>query len=252
MAGFDSVAFIYDAVGQGAVSKYGTPSFWVRYFGVVQGASPFNVSASNEISECRSAWDVNCKKIGAIIDPAQSRLSGTSAAGQADAQTFASALYSAYGNVAPLFLPDNLTLICWLDEEGSSTLSASYWNGFANYLSGYNWAGAGYFPLYPGLYCSPCNGHTNCAVVTGGVGGSSCFMIWSATPEPCTKSVTNPPACNPSSCGSCGFTHAPVSGLWQYAEAVTGCLGTSPAVDLDEGCNGVNYANYCFQLVSRP
>ena len=115
MSGFDTAAFVYD-VWQEAVAQFGTPNFWIRYFSPSQ-TTPINVSSSNACEECLAMWQSGGHYLGPISFPPQSNLSGTTADGQADAQTFANAMQTVYYDVLPLLLPSNNELYCWLDQE---------------------------------------------------------------------------------------------------------------------------------------
>jgi hypothetical protein len=84
-----------------AVNAFGTPTFWLRYCSPAQTTPLTN--SSNASSECRAIWDSGGPRLGPITVPVQSRLSGSSAMGQADAQTLGNALHQTYLNVGPLF-----------------------------------------------------------------------------------------------------------------------------------------------------
>ena len=97
------------------------PGFWIRYFTPSPAADLFNDDA---LAESRGAWDSGGPAVGCISAPDQSRLSGSAAEGQADAQAFAAAMLAAYHAVGPLLLPPNGQLYCWLDQEYSTSLSS--------------------------------------------------------------------------------------------------------------------------------
>jgi hypothetical protein len=249
VAGYDTASYLQD-VYSAADSRYGTPAFWLRYFSPSPNGT-VNSSSTNAIAECRAAWDSTGHFLGPITSPSQSRLSGTSAMGQADAQTFCSALYTTRQYVGSRFaLPSNGTLYCWLDQEGSTSLSLSYWNGWSGYVDGYVWPPNGSLPLYPCLYCTPCSAYPNCSVIQSS-SANFCFAVWTPEPQKCGYTVSNPPAWAAQSCASScstGYTGTPTR-LWQFAEQ--GACGLSVNVDMDVG-GGINYANYCFDITSRP
>ena len=242
MAGFDTASFVQDVQSQ-AVRTYGRPLFWIRYF----PPSANTTLDRDAVTECQAIWDSGARALGPISAPTQSRLAGSAAEGQADAHTFASALLSTYFAVGPLFLPANNMLLCWLDMESGTSLSVDYWNGWSGTIDGFQFpAGSGNLPLYPALYCNPHADPSPCTTLANSTANYS-FAVWSSEPEPCTKSITNPPTWNAESC-----PQSPTN-LWQYAEAgIAGCLPAQPSVDLDVGAPGVYYPDYCFQLTGRP
>jgi hypothetical protein len=244
MAGYDTASFVQD-VYAAADSRYGHPSFWLRYFSPSQ-TTPINTSSSNANTECRAMWDSSGHYLGPITVPAQSRLSGTSAMGQADAQTFASSMHTVWLDVGPLLLPSNNTLYCWLDQEASTSLSLSYWNGWSGYIDGYVWGSQ--LPLYPCLYCNPCSAPPNCSTI-GNANANFCFAVWSSEPQKCGYSVTNPPPWAAQTCGQCSSYSGTPTHLWQFADQ--GVCNLSVNVDMDLG-GGITYSNYCFNVSSRP
>ena len=74
----------------------------MRYFTPSPAADLFNDDA---VAESRGAWDSGGPHVGCVSAPAQYRLSGSAAEGQADAQAFAAAILAAYHAVRPLVLP---------------------------------------------------------------------------------------------------------------------------------------------------
>jgi len=240
--GYDTASYIYN-VYSAADSAYGSPAYWMRYFSPSPNGT-VDQSSSHANSECRSDWDSGAKHLSPITSPTQSRLSGTAAEGMADAQTFASALVSVYQWVAPLNLPANDILYCWLDLESSTSLSTTYWSGWSSYLNTYDWEGLDNRPLYASLYCNPCGGsHHNCSTI-GSAGG--CFAVWSSEPESgyCGYSLRSLPAWHAANCSGCGSTVPTV--VWQFAEK--GVCGLSVNVDMDEG----TLTPYSFLLSARP
>jgi hypothetical protein len=238
--GYDTASYIYD-VYTAADAKYGTPNYWIRYFSPSPNGT-VNSSSSHANTECRAAWDSGGKYLSPISSPAQSRLSGTSAQGLADAQVFVSALHNVWLWVTPLDLPTNGVLYCWLDQEQSTSLSTAYWGGWEGYINSYNWPNRGY-PLYASLYCNPCtSGHSNCSTVAS-VGG--CYAVWSSVPEPCGYSLRNLPSWNAKTCASC-VSNGPSTVLWQFAEA--GVCSLTVNVDMDDGAISAN----SFFMSSRP
>jgi hypothetical protein len=246
MAGYDTASYVYD-VASAAGSTFGTPAFWLRYFSPSQ-TTPLNTSASNAVAECRAIWNSGGHYLGPITVPTQSRLSGTSAMGQADAQTLASALAATRGNVSTLRLPSNRILYCWLDQEPGTGLSLSYWNGWSGYIDGYVWPYDGSLPLYPCMYTNPCNPQPNCSVFAN-PNAYACFAIWSYEPQKCSYSVRNPPPFAATTCAGCSSYSGTPTQLWQFAQP--GSCHYSVNVDQDVG-GGINYSNYCFNVTASP
>lgn len=239
MAGFDTASTVQNQVPV-AINEWGKPAFWVRYFNPCY----FTSLSSDPVSECDAIWNGNSSSphLGAVSTPTQSRLNGTSAEGQADAQTFISSLISTYNAVGPLLLPSNGELFCWLDQEASTSLSLGYWNGWGNYINGYAFAGK--YPFYAALYCNPFSAPPNCSTI-GASGAAKCYAVWSSEPLKCSNSLANPPAWAAESCS--GFE----TYLWQYWDEDI-CASTSANVDLDVGHPNTSYSDYCFYLTSKP
>jgi hypothetical protein len=241
--GYDTANLIQNVYSK-ADSKYGTPAYWVRYFSPAPN-TPINSSSSNANTECRADWDSLAKHLIPITSPLQSRLSGISAEGLADAQAFVSALVNVWLWVIPLRLPVNGFLRCWLDQEASTSMSTAYWSGWSGYINTYNWEGQGFYPLFACLYCNPCGGAGhNCTTVQSAHG---CYAIWSNEPESpyCGYSLKNLPAWHANSCSSCA-SNAPSTDFWQFAEQVVCNLTVN--VDMDEG----TLTPYSFYLSARP
>jgi hypothetical protein len=240
MAGYDTAGEIQNTYVS-AYDEFGAdPNFWVRYFAPSPAADLFEDDPS---SECSGAWDSGGPHIGCVSAPSQGNLSSTSAQGLADAETFAAAIQSAYYAVTPLDLPSNNILICWLDQEYSTTLSLSYWDAWANYIANYNFADLGTYPLYPGLYCTPESPYPNCSTIAQATGLDIPYAVWSAEWEPC-GGLASPPAWDAQACSTVATK------LWQYGEQ--GACGYSANVDLDTGAAGFDYADYCLVVVSNP
>jgi hypothetical protein len=241
MAGFDTADPISSQVPV-AITTWGKPNFWIRYF----APCSYTPLSTNARAECDALWDGNSTApyLGSMSTPTQSRLSGSSAEGLADAQTYISSMLSAYDTVAPLFLPTNRELWCWLDQEPGTTLSLDYWNGWAGYLNGYELDGFGY-PFYAGLHCDPAAPALNCSIVDG-PSAAACFAVWASGPLRCSNSLASPPpAWTPGTCGSV------VTQLWQYWVEDT-CRSTAANVDISFARPGTYYPSYCFWLASRP
>jgi hypothetical protein len=240
MTGYDTAGKIQNTY-QSAHREFGAdPRFWIRYFTPSPAADLFNNDA---VAESRGAWDSGAPFVGCISAPRQSRLSGSAAEGQADAQAFCAAMLAAYHAVRPLLLPSNHHLYCWLDQEYSTSLSPAYWEAWAHYIAEYNFAGLGTYPLYPCLYCSPHSPYPNCSTIAKARGIDVPAAIWSAEPEPC-GSLTHTPRWHPDTCGT-----VPTK-LWQYGEQ--GACHLSSNVDLDWGAPGFETARFCFHVTSRP
>ncbi|HEV3382653.1 MAG TPA: hypothetical protein VG142_16940 [Trebonia sp.] len=239
MAGYDTAGEIQRTYISARAEFRADPNFWLRYF----TPSPYaDVVESDPARECAGAWDSGGPRIGPVMAPDQSRLSGSPAEGLADAETFCAAIYSTYTSVGPLQTPANGMLFCWLDEEYSATLSVGYWNGWADYVAGYEFGNVGEHPLYACLYCAPYSPYPNCSTI-GGSGAATCHAVWSSEPASC-GTLTDPPLWHADSC-----TAAPTL-VWQFGEQDT--CGYSANVDLDVGAPGFNTAGYCFYLSSKP
>ncbi len=236
--GYDTASYIYDVYSSGLISKYGTPSYWLRYFSPAPNGT-VDSSAAHAKAELDAAWDSGGKHLGPITSPPQSHLSGTYAQGVADAQTFMSALITVYDWVGPLYLPTNKTLYCWLDQGSATSMSTNYWSGWSGYVNSYPFAGG--YPFYACLYCNPLAAGHNCSTI-GSAGG--CFAVWSSEPETgyCGYTLRNLPSWHASGCAP----PAPSTKLWQFAEA--GYCRLSYNVDMDEG----TLTPYSFYLGSRP
>ncbi len=239
MPGFDTASTIQSQVPV-AINTWGQPAFWIRYF------SPcyYTPLSSDGVSECRAIWQANSSApyLGVVSTPSQSRLNGSNAEGVADAQTYISSLISAYNSVGPLLLPGNLELWCWLDQEASTSLSLSYWNGWAIYINGYSFAGG--LPFYATLYCNPFAPPPNCSIVDSS-SAAACWAIWSSEPLRCSNSLGNVPGWAPETCSS-----VPTQ-LWQYWDEDI-CASTPANVDLNTDSPSIDYPNYCFYLAASP
>jgi hypothetical protein len=246
MAGYDTANYVYDVSGT-AVSDYGTPNFWLRYFSPSNN-TPINSSSSNANEECTAIYNSGGNHLGPIMEPNQSNLSSSSAQGQADAQTFVSALNYVYDNVTPLMMPTNDQLYCWLGQEPSTSLSSSYWDGWSGYV-GSNSSFGGEF-LYPCLYCTPCAPAPNCSSVLvqyHDTAYNTCIAIWAAgTKGWCQNTnMSDPPPWQAETCAGCGVNNNVPTSLWQYN--IGGECGIpADLVDEDYGAPGFNYPDYCF------
>lgn len=250
MAGYDTAGTLTSTLVSQADNTFGIPTFWVRYFSPSPTASVINSSQSNAISESRAAWSSTGHYIGCISSPGHP--SASQSQGTADAQTMASALHTYAVDVSTVRLPSNGQLYCWTDVEPGQNLGLGYWTGWANYIDGYVWPGTSSLPLYPCLYCNPCDSGANCSTIQNG-SAPFCFAIWSFQPQTCSGTVGNPPTFNATKCSSScstGYTGTPTQ-LWQFRiQTLTGC-STSINVDQDEG-GGINYNNFCFNITANP
>jgi hypothetical protein len=245
MAGYDTAGEIQNTYAS-AYSEFGTdPAFWIRYFNPSPAADLLSSDAS---AECSGAWDSGGHYIGCISAPTQSRLSGSTAEGQADAQSTAASMLSAYDAVGPLDLPSNGQLWVWLDQEYSTSLSLDYWDGWANYIANYNFAGLGTYPLYPGLYCDPYSPYPNCSTIAQATGLNIPVAVWSSEPEPC-GGIKSPPSFDADECSAVSSSTVATK-LWQFGEQ--GACGYSANVDCDLGATDISYADYCFDVTSNP
>lgn len=245
MAGYDTAGEIQNTYSS-AHSEFGAnPNFWVRYFTPSPAADIFSNDAQ---SECIGAWDSGGPHVSCICAPSQSRLSGSSAEGQADAQSMAASMLAAYKAVGPLNLPTNNELWCWLDQEASTSLSLSYWDGWANYIANYNFDSLGTFPLYPALYCNPFAAPPNCSTIAQATGLNIPVAVWSSEPEPC-GGIASPPSWNAEECSSVSSSTVTTK-LWQYGEQ--GACHYSANVDVDVARPGWNMPDFCFRITSLP
>jgi hypothetical protein len=240
MAGYDTAGQIQDTYVS-ARDEFGEgPLFWVRYFSPSPAADIFS---DNAVAESEGAWASGGHYVGPVSAPYQSNLSGSTAQGQADAQTYAASMLSAYYAVGPLLLPSNKQLYCWLDQEYSTSLSLDYLDGWAGYLANYNFADLNTYPLYPGLYCDPGSPYPNCSTMAAAAGLNVPAAVWASEPEPC-GSLKSEPSYAAERCAT-----VPTK-LWQFGEQ--GACGYSANVDLDMGAPGFDTAAYCFNVSSNP
>lgn len=240
MAGYDTAGQIQNTYVS-ARDEFGeAPSFWIRYFSPSPAADIFS---DNAVAESEGAWASGGHYVGPVSAPYQSNLSGSTAQGQADAQTYCASMLSAYYAVGPLVLPSNKQLYCWLDQEYSTSLSLDYLDGWAGYIANYNFAGLGTYPLYPCLYCDPGSPYPNCSTMAAAKGLNVPAAVWSSEPEPC-GGLKSQPGWDAELCST-----VPTK-LWQFGEQ--GACGYSANVDLDVGAPGFSTAAYCFNVRSNP
>jgi hypothetical protein len=243
MSGYDCAAPIQDVYIAAHNEEGRDPAFWLRYFSPSPAADIFSNDA---LSECRAAWASGGPFVGCISAPSQGRLAGSSAEGQADAQAMAASMLAAFHAVHQLKVPTNNELYCWLDQEYGTSLSLSYWNGWALYIANYNFAGTKTYPLFPCCYCTPSSPFPNCTTFAAARGLAIPAATWVPVPEFC-NGLANPPAWQAEQCGS--TSHVKTK-LWQYREQ--GVCGLSAAVDLDVGAPGFNTPSFCFRITSKP
>ena len=243
MAGYDTAGQIQNTYVS-ARNEFGrAPAFWIRYFSPSPAADIF---ADDPVSESLGAWDSGGPFVGCVSSPYQSRLSGSFAEGQADAQTYAASMLAAWNAVAQLKLPTTNQLWCFLDQEYSTGLSLSYWDAWASYLANYNFANLHTYPLYPAVYCDPFSPYPNCSVFAVATGVKVPAAVWSSEPEPC-GTLKHRPNFDAQQCSSAARTKVP-SHLWQFGEQ--GGCGYSANVDLDLG--NLNTRSFFFKVVARP
>ncbi len=242
MGGYDTSVRVQDVWP--AASKYGNPRYWLRYFANSPGATDLEGAA---VSECRAIWNSGGHFLAPIEAPTQSRLSDGYSDGHANAQAFVSAMTTAYYDVGPLLVPNNNILYCWLDQEYGTSLSVSYWNGWATYPDGYNFGSLGTYPLYPCLYCSPQSPYPNCTTI-GSSSAVHCFGVWTPEPQRCSNVLKNPPSWAAVTCSP--YSSTPTI-LWQFHEDITAdsCQLT---VTVDCDLSTLNYPDYCFNVSSSP
>jgi hypothetical protein len=241
--GFDTASYIY-SVASAAKSKYGTPSFWIRYFKpTITGGTPDQnfTTAGKEMQALRVTS--GARYLAPLSAPGASRESTNSYAyGQNDAATFAASIerFAAYDPCTEygikIFGPNSSYLYVYLDVEASTVLNQNYWNGWSTYIYNYAWKGGGNFaalPLYPGIYLNPVSSKAPCNVIKAA--NTLPIKIWTNQPEPyctcCGKfgsvkwSVSGPKNCS-------GYT----SFIWQQAErgiCITNCGASSTLVNVD-------------------
>lgn len=246
MAGFDTAGRVQNVATE-AVSKFGTPYFWIRYFTPCPD-TPLSVSSANANAECTAMWNSGGKHLGPITSPDQVRLAGTSADGIADASAFVNALTAAYYWVVSLDVPSDNEVYCWLDQEESTALSVAYWDGWATFVGSYDFGVSSAQVLYPCLYCSPCAPPPNCSTLKD---AAFCAAIWTPQPQDCSSvSLTHPPTWHPDSCTGCGVAIDVPTELWQFAEP--GSCGYTTNVDLDMGAPNFSIEDRCLVLVADP
>lgn len=243
MAGYDTAGPIHDTYVS-ARDEFGRdPAFWIRYFSPSPAADIF---ADAAVAESAGAWASGGPFVGCVSAPYQSRLSGSAAEGLADAQTYAASMLAAWNAVAQLKLPASNQLWCYLDQEYSTSLSQSYWDGWANYIANYNFAHLRTYPLYPALYCAPFSPYPNCTTIAAATGLNIPASVWSSEPEPC-GTLKNRPNFDPDECSSVSRSKVG-SHLWQFGEQ--DACGFFANVDLDVG--NVNTPDYCFRVIADP
>ncbi len=240
--GYDTASYIQSIVepggvyNSGLVTKYGTPSYWIRYFSPSPNGT-VNGSSTNANAEVRAAWDTGARYFSPISSPLNLYKGGPE--GLAAAQAFVSAMIAVYDWVIPLGLPTNLELYCWLDQEQTMSMTTDYWRAWETYVNDYSFGGG--LPFYACLYCNPPAPYANCSTI-GSVGG--CWAVWSSVPESpyCGYTLKNLPPWNAAGCAP----PAPATKLWQFAEK--GVCNLSYNVDMDEG----TITPYSFRIVYRP
>jgi hypothetical protein len=219
----------------------------MRYFSPCY-TTPINVSSANANDECASIWNTGAPFLSAITVPVQANMGltasqGGASYGLADAQTFCSALVTAYTDVGPLSLPTNGNFWVWLDQENGTSLSSAYWDAWATYVGEFEFADTGTEPLYPSLYCTPDASQPNCSTVQNPDGWGA-EAIWSSEWQECSNSLADPPAWNAQSCSEISTI------VWQFSDG-TGICNNS-LVDQDLCAPGWNLADYSFYVVAEP
>jgi hypothetical protein len=243
MAGYDTAGSVLD-VYSAAYDYFGAfPNFWLRYFSPSPSAT---VVDSDPANDCLGVWDSGGPFLGPIMAPTQTRLAGSLAEGQADAETFCLAIYDTWMNVIPLELPTDGALYCWLDQEAQSSLSVDYWNGWSGYVGDYEWP-SGTYPFFQSLYCDPGSTYANCSTLASSDAGT-CYAVWSSEPESCSwASLAYPPTWDAESCSTVATK------VWQYTEQGSGSSQCYSAdVDLDVGSSTFSVTDACLYLTSEP
>lgn len=236
--GFDCADTIQGARSHDVGEAHGTPNFWIRYF----SPSPYESFSEDPVTECQAAWDSGGPYIGVVSAPAN--IDDGSSGGASDAATMCQALSDTWNAVEQHVEPKSGMLWCFLDQEPNMPLGPNYWAGWASYVDGYEFPpGSGEYMLYPCLYLTPSSDDGCSSVYQSGIEPSG---IWAAQHQaccPCYPHFSNTPSWNAEYCSGLETV------LWQYNDYN---VCNWPEVDLDLGHSGVNYADYCLGLSSRP
>jgi hypothetical protein len=251
--GFDTAGYTYNDILP-LQGKWGTPSFWIRYFSPSPQANVIDISAANANNEVRAMWDGGARYLSPICAPTQSRLTTLGDAGYLfgvqDANTFGNAIMNTYFNVPPLRLPTFLGV--YLDlEPGVGNLSPTYWDGFSRTIFTFqfpNGPGQWIQPLYAGLYCGPALYQANCSVVAN----HYCYSIDSFQPQPCPDCDQ---FCNQWQATPCP-NDTPETLIWQMT-IQSGCQqtcarGSYPHGDTDQAKNTQVTVDTMFEILFRP
>jgi hypothetical protein len=219
--GVDSVAQVDDQLAA-AVNSFsgGSAVFWGRYF-----AYPGYALMTNPAAEAQAMRSHGIHWIHPTISPPPSHESAGFADGAADGRATCDGIAAIIGDSTGIYLPTqrhdnygNAITRVYLDIEYDSYLTQDYWNGFAQAVSNYYFAGQ--YPFFPCAYYDPAGTYAahNCYVLGGNTGDYVCYGIWSNRPEAgestCNYCYSPGPAWGPLNCDSV------VAGtrLWQYAE----------------------------------
>jgi hypothetical protein len=233
VGGYDTSSEITQTLQRNAVNTYGPPNYWLRYYQPSPCATKIQ---AHPIDECRAIWDSGAKHLSPISEPRQTNLNNGSAQGQADAQSFVSAMIDVWATVGPLKFPVNQTLYCFLGQEPSTQLGADYWQAWASYLNSYSFNQ--HLPFFACLYCVPGQGNS-CNVINNS--SATCWIVWTPQHQHCAGQIDNPPAWDAISCSGVP-TH-----LWQFADG-----GCNLSVNVDKDTSDINFPNFCFYLDARP
>jgi hypothetical protein len=221
--------------GQGLIdlarSHFGTvPAFWGRYF-----TSP-ETTGSVEYHHALEGAALNASGIRVLPVARQTtHVNGTADEGAADAAANAADFLASFG--ASYLVTLGNVFYMFLDVEGSPSLSADYYTGWAQALAASsNSATGGAVTLRPCLYAEPKDAPTWAALKQAMANGADCGGAWVARylNDGCTRF----PDWNDAFVTPDGGAPCPIL-LWQYAGNCYGnggidCSQTNPALDPNE------------------
>lgn len=218
--GVDSVTPVNDSLASSVRSfSNGNATFWCRYFSPFPAlpASTFDYSG-NTAGELDALHHNRINYLVPITSPGSPR-EGTGGSngyqfGTLDGSQACLAIATVLSNYSQtIFLQPGPNgspyLRVYLDVEKDTPLTQDYWNGWADAVFYYNYNGSA--PFFPCVYLDP-TVLSQCGIVGGG--GSPCFGVWAAQPEPCVCTSPGPTWGSYTCSGVANGTR-----LWQYDEA---------------------------------